>query len=311
MKANMPRKPTQRSSASPKTAQNSRQMKPLFVHCHIFYPELWPALKDCLLNIRPYPFDLFVTMVTEHAAVRADILACFPKARVSIVENRGYDVGPFIWALKQVRLDDYSLVVKVHTKRDMPVGSLLGTVNVGGSRWRRYALSFLQTPQTVARCIKAFADDDRLGMVADARLILAKDTAPQSTKVARDLLQSVGLTPQRMDFVAGTMFMARAKMLAPLTKLKLSVADTPDGYHQQMGAAHAMERFLGGLVWAQGYRIADVFSRHPRVGPAWDIARKISLFLFKQKVDKHGRYSIRICRLPVFVRRPRPTSRNP
>ena len=279
-------------------------MKPILVHCHIFYPELWAELKSRLLNIRPYAFDLFVTMVEDHKEIVADILKNFPEARIEIVANRGYDVAPFVHILRSVCLDDYSLVVKVHTKRDMPTGSLLGTVNVGGNRWRQYALSFLKTPQVFDKCVKAFDCNSKLGMVANAHLILKKDTNAESADKAADMLNDLEITKtSRTSFVAGTMFMVRASIMAPLQSLKADMADIPDDRHQQMGVAHAMERLFGGLVWAQGYEIADVYSSFPMTGHFWDILRKVSMFFFKRKVDKNGRYTIRICRIPVYSRK--------
>lgn len=92
-------------------------MKPILVHCHIFYPELWEELKSCIKNIAPNPFDLFVTMVEEHNDISKDIQNNFPKAHIDIVKNVGYDIFPFVSVLNKINLEDYSYVVKLHTKR--------------------------------------------------------------------------------------------------------------------------------------------------------------------------------------------------
>ncbi len=96
-------------------------IKPIFVHCHIYYPELWPELKTCIQNIHPYPFELFVTMVENHQRIINDILSSFPNAHIEIVENRGYDIGPFVYTLNKIVLDNYSYIIKLHTKRNIDV----------------------------------------------------------------------------------------------------------------------------------------------------------------------------------------------
>ena len=131
-------------------------MKPILIHCHIFYPQLWNELKQFILSISPHPFELFVTLVEEHFILEKDIHKTFPKAHIEIVANRGYDIGPFVHVLNKVDLDKYSYVIKLHTKRDMPIGAMLGTMNVAGKRWREYALSFLKTPQVFDQTLKAF-----------------------------------------------------------------------------------------------------------------------------------------------------------
>ena len=42
----------------------------------------------------------------------------FPLAKISIVENRGFDVGPFIKTISELNLDNYDFIVKLHTKRN-------------------------------------------------------------------------------------------------------------------------------------------------------------------------------------------------
>ena len=94
-------------------------MKPILVHCHIYYPEMWDELKVCIKNITPFPYDMFVTMVEEHSEIISDIKTTFSNAKIEIVENRGYDVGPFVHMINNVDLDQSSYVVKIHTKRDL------------------------------------------------------------------------------------------------------------------------------------------------------------------------------------------------
>lgn len=94
--------------------------KPILVHVHIYYPEMWYELRQCIQNIVPHSFDLYVTMVEEHQDIITDIKDSFPSAKIKVVENRGYDIYPFIKILNNLDMDDYSYVIHLHTKRDMP-----------------------------------------------------------------------------------------------------------------------------------------------------------------------------------------------
>ena len=131
-------------------------MKPILVHLHIYYNNLYEQLKQCIKNIEPYSFDLFVTMIEEDKGIIRDIRETFPDAKIQIVENRGYDIGPFIELINQVNLDNYDYVVKLHTKRNMPKGSLLHYFDVSGSKWRNYALDFISAANKFNYCIQEF-----------------------------------------------------------------------------------------------------------------------------------------------------------
>ena len=67
-------------------------------------------------NIGTYPYDLYITLVKENAALVKEIQAFHPATTVWQVENRGFDVGPFIYFLQHINLSDYDLVLKIHTK---------------------------------------------------------------------------------------------------------------------------------------------------------------------------------------------------
>ena len=63
-------------------------MKKLLVHLHLFYKELYPELKQCVLNLeRDYDYDFFVTMVENHQDLIDDLKTTFPKCKIIIVKN--------------------------------------------------------------------------------------------------------------------------------------------------------------------------------------------------------------------------------
>ena len=280
-------------------------MKPILVHCHIYYPEMWTELRECIKNISPFPFDMFVTMVEEHSDIISDINATFPNAKIEIVENRGYDVGPFIHVLNKVNLDDYSYVVKLHTKRDMAIGSLLNYFDVSGSEWRKYALDFISTANKFKYCIQEFEKNNNLGMVSNYHLICNKELDDKNTKKETiQLLKKLGYQADAYGFVAGTMFIIRAKLLAPLLKLQLTIKDfdIPDKKHSST-LAHTIERLLGCLVLIEKQKILDVLTPGQYFIPIHKLLLQLKFFAFRKKISSRGILTVKICKIPVYRRK--------
>lgn len=280
-------------------------MKPILVHLHIYYPHLYKELREYVSNISPHKFDLFVTMVEEHSDIISDIKATFSNAKIEIVENRGYDVGPFIRVLNQVNLDDYSYVVKLHTKRDMAKGSLLHYFDVSGSKWRNYALDFISTANKFKYCIQEFEKNNNLGMVSNYHLIFNKELYDKNAKKeVIQLLNKLGYQDTAYGFVAGTMFVVRAKLLNPLLRLQLNIKDfdIPDKKHSST-LAHTIERLLGCLVLIEKQKILDVLTPKQYLIPIQKLLLRLKFFAFRKKISSRGILTIKICKIPVYRRK--------
>ena len=185
-------------------------MKPILVHCHIYYPQLWPELKKCIQNIAGFPIDLWVTMVEENKKIISDIRQSFPDAHIQIVDNRGYDVGPFVHVLNQVDLNNYSYVVKLHTKRDIDYIFH----GMTGSHWRESLLKPFQSQEVFNAHLAAFEKNPKIGMQADYKLIIFHDIHDKEAKNnLKSFLRQKNWPILRYGFVAGTMFIARADLL--------------------------------------------------------------------------------------------------
>ena len=135
----------------------------LAVVVHVYYPEMWPELAVCVRNVGAC--DLVVTYVDEESV--AEARRDFPSARFIRCENRGYDVWPFVKALKVLDLDRYDLVVKLHTKRNIERAHVfaIGGTRLNGSAWRDRLLGFVKTPEAWAKTLTAFDDPDRKSVV--------------------------------------------------------------------------------------------------------------------------------------------------
>ena len=235
-------------------------MKTLVV-IHVFYPQFWPELRACADNVDGEK-DLVITYVDE-AAVAGARRDC-PAARFFRCENRGYDVWPFLKALRSVDLAGYDTVVKLHTKRDVDsaIRYRFNHATFNGAAWREYLLAFVKTRAAWRRTRRLLARP-RVGMVADRHVVMRRKdipiprTWPSFDKAAEWLGLPVEAARRRGQFVAGTMFAAKVEALRPLLAKPLAAGDfdPPAADHLTETFAHVMERALGLAVSKAGMRI--------------------------------------------------------
>lgn len=286
-------------------------MTPILVHCHIYYPQMWPELKECIHNIEPHPFKLFVTMVEKHPDIIDNVMVHFPNAHVEIVENRGYDIGPFVHIINQVNLDDYSYIVKLHTKRDIDINKPLFR-NMSGSKWRNALLSFIKTTEAFNQYLNVFEKNPNIGMQAHHTVIVHHDFFDKKAKKRmKQYLIEKHLPNIKYAFVAGTMFIAKASVFKDIQNLHLTVADFPDpkGEHKTQ-LAHVMERFLGYMVYKNKFVIQDGLLKpelehkfHKKEYIKMKFIYPIVRFFYQKKITKSGKIIIKICKIPVYRRK--------
>ena len=260
---------------------------------------MWKEIRELLANIEDYPYDLYVTMVEEDASITQDIKAFKPDTKIKIVENRGYDIGPFIDFLHDIDLDKYDLVLKIHTKNKAPgPRTYMANYIINRPLWAKLLThSLLGSPKQFKKNIMKFEKNDSLGMIGSKYLILS------NPKCSKDIMSQInqrleewGYQPVPMKFIAGTMFMCRAKLLEPIkNSYRLTDFEPTDGSVRDGTLAHVMERLFGCAITAQGYKIEGCGAFSPAV-----MLRKIYRFLYVGKQTKSGYHLIKICKLPVY-----------
>lgn len=283
----------------------------LFVHVHIYYPNLWNEIKEHLANIT-IPYDMIVTFVENHPEIEKDILTFKNDTKIMHVPNKGWDIGPFLIALQNISLNDYDYVIKLHTKRDLP--GLFSQNDIPcccfvknhlkyKNEWRQELLAFLQNKITFNNCLAAFEKNEKLGMTANFKIII--DQKERDKKVyneAKELLSRMGYANEDFNFVAGTMFMVRAKLLLPLLNIQKYIGEFAETKRQDISVtAHVLERVLGGLVCLQGYTIEDVFTKKQNFGFPWrEIFVSIFRFFFQYRITNSGYKTIKIFKIPIY-----------
>lgn len=238
-------------------------MKPILVHIHVFYPDMWWYVRRHLQSLLTYHNKIFITTVKDYPEIREDVSSLGINAQFIEVENRGYDVAPFLQVLKQVNLDEYSFIIKMHTKRDVLGRRFwIQGYEMTGAAWREYMYDFLKC-DNIHRCIDAFAKDPKLGMTSNFRLVL--DYEPAEDKCWQESLRIIqnclNIHNNTYSFVAGSMFMCRAHLMKPLQQLEFTSSDFEEHKaHNITTLAHIIERILGLVVCAQGYSIRDCYT---------------------------------------------------
>ena len=275
----------------------------LAVHLHLYYLDMWPEIKGYLANIGDYPYDLFVTLVAENPQLEEEIRQFKPDAKIWVVENRGYDVGPFIDFLHHIDLDKYDLILKLHTKNgNKGPDTKLNGLPVSRELWKKLLIeSLLETPEQFKKNVEMFKKNPDLGMIGSRHLITSKDTVLASLKARiNETMLALGFNePKPITFIAGTMFMSRANLLSPIkNNYKLADFDLTDGHVKDGTLAHVMERLFGCVIQAQGYKIkgCGLFSIEL-------ILRRIYHFVYANKVTNSGYHVIKIMKLPIFRRK--------
>ena len=261
----------------------------ILVHLHLYYHDMLDEMLMYIQNLEDYDYDLYVTVVDNDSEIIKIIKLFKTDSKVIIVENKGFDVFPFLTVLKAVNLQDYDYVVKMHTKRNMSKGVVLhGKYYIAsGSYWREKLLCFLESEESLKTAIWLLQDDDA-GMISHYRLI-DDEIGECNESRALELLKETGLPLLDKKFVMGTMFICKAELLNPLKNLKLQEFENSDSLKilnskRDGSLAHVYERLFGWIICSQNKKIIPLY--YPT------IKDRIVNYLIV-KISKYKKYIIR------------------
>ena len=234
----------------------------VLVHVHAFYADQVPGLTARLnaLLAAGERLDAFVTAPPGRAAeIKSLVAASLQSAKFVEVPNAGYDVAPFLEVLRRVDLADYDLVVKLHTKGrsySAPFTRLNGRY-LSDDFWADTLVNSLVGSVAIfARNREMFAADASIGMAGSCHCVVSGDC---DVMAANAELAKMGLPPvDSFDYVAGTMFVARASLLRPLLRCAPESFPESGGSGGDASPAHVMERAFGAMVAAQRFRVAPL-----------------------------------------------------
>lgn len=278
-------------------------MKKIAVHLHLYYVEQLSEILKRLKNLSDIEHDLFVTMVIDDEKTKRRILGVYPDAKIWRVDNRGYDIGPFIEFLHQINLDDYEYVLKLHTKGKKTSNyTYIKNKRLDNALWGKIMWdSMLKSKERIEKNIKILDSQKNVGMIGSAHCFSNEE------RHYLHLIDDINVAMKKMgfdeithlSFIAGCMFLCRAKLLKPLLVYFLNDFDETNGKIKDETLAHVIERAFGAIVEGAGF---DVFQIEEQTYFLSFLKVALKRLIFQKKITKSGKTIIKVCKIPVYIK---------
>ncbi|MDD5410515.1 MAG: glycoside hydrolase family 99-like domain-containing protein [Methylobacter sp.] len=224
---------------SPHVSDNNHSIA---VVIHTFYEDVFDEILGYLENIHSTSLKLYVTAPDDLVeSIRRKLLQQKYSFYILPVNNHGRDILPFIKIMPEVLQGGHDLLIKVHTKKSKH--------RQDGGVWRNDIFEKLLFESALIANIDYLANNPEIGILGPTGHIVPMNFywGSNATRVT-ELAARMGVdsdTLKSLNFVAGTMFIARTKAMIPL----LNIALTEEDFEQEDGQvdgtlAHAIERLF-------------------------------------------------------------------
>lgn len=227
----------------------------LLVIFHLYYEDQLDCFLDRMRFINGCEWDLLVTGPQLGDDVRKRISAFKPGTEYLVTSNVGYDIWPFIAAVKSVRLESYDLLLKLHTKNSNNEANRVNGIRLKDYEWRDFLLDgILRDSEVFRKALDAF-NNTSVGLVCNRSLLKeVSNGLYEDLRPLEEELGYLGITTEDRHFCAGTMFMARALPYKILQGDKVVESKFAAGVSHARGSmAHIYERIISILVADAGY----------------------------------------------------------
>ncbi|MGF0072095.1 rhamnan synthesis F family protein [Streptococcus orisratti] len=222
--------------------KNSR----ILVILHLFYPKSWKEIQEFLDNLSCYNYDLIVT--TTENMISNDVLNQIRKFKpsVSIIncENKGFDLRPFLLALKTVDLKEYDIVIKLQSKSTKRAFLYIYNQVFMRRDWFLDLFEGILSPKVIHNNIDILMNDDSVGLVSTDNLIV-HDPWHKVKMVQKTAKENGICVPDDYRFVAGTCFAMKARCLRNIQDFHWTDEHfSPVSNARGMSFAHFFERYI-------------------------------------------------------------------
>lgn len=238
-------------------------MKKVLVHLHIYYRDQTDYFIGKLSNICSCEWDLYVTMTELNSETESKLLSFKPDAHIMKVENRGYDVWPFIRVLKSVDLDKYDYILKLHTKNRSDASSRINGLSLDNYKWRDELVDpLLKSKKIFLKLLDNFDRYPEVGLMCSHLLYkhISNGLKEDMSKLDNEL-KRLGLNVKDKKFCAGTMFIAKSapyKLFQNDGLIDIGLFSDIPHSHSIGSMAHVYERILTMVVNAAGYKVKPI-----------------------------------------------------
>ncbi|PZU29988.1 MAG: hypothetical protein DI584_01280 [Stenotrophomonas sp.] len=226
--------------------------------CIVIHAWYLDALEELLEVIGRSGLDarIVITTTAEKAVGVRDLLGKHnldQRGEVTVFENRGRDILPFLHVADRLLNEGEELVLKLHTKRSTHLEN--------GDQWRREMVGALLANHAAPRIVDAFRTNPKLGLVAPAgHLLPVAGFIGGNGPLLSHLQVRLGLVDSIKDqmFASGSMYWVRLQALRPLLDAHLYPSEfEPERGQIDATLAHAVERVTGAATDAMGLQIRD------------------------------------------------------
>ncbi len=244
-------------------------MRKVLVQFHVYYHDQTDYFIEKLRNINGCEWDLYVTMNRHDATTEKKLTDFKPDVKIIQVENRGYDLWPFMKVIKSVNLDDYDYILKLHTKNGDCRTNRINGLGLKNYEWRNELVnSLLKSPVLFRKLLDTFEKRPEVGLIC-SHLLYKKvsEGLPEDLSELDRELDRLGLDVKERKFCAGTIFMARTrpyKLFQDNKAVSLGTFSEQSRTHSIGSMAHVYERILTMAVSAAGYKVHPVIIDWPK-----------------------------------------------
>ena len=205
---------------------------------HLYHVDLAREIMAHLERI-PENFDLFIS-ICDYAELNNVAASFSGKANnlfISVFENRGRDVLPFLTILKNIDYEQYSCVLKIHSKKS--------TYSSQGEIWRQKIFNnLLPNSSKVQDVIARFDANKAVGIIAPFEAYLSNEMywGANKEKLLKVMQNIMPTDEVELFFVGGTMFwFAPTALKAVVDSVSLDDFE-PEAGQQDGTMAHTIER---------------------------------------------------------------------
>ena len=230
------------------------------VHIHLFYPELTGHFIRLLRNF-PYNFKLVITSCSDFPEVKEKFQKAFKDVEYRVVPNKGRDLGAFIYALNEFNLEQYDLIIKLHSKsnkgQNLISPWLINNHQVLNRRYWRNSMEYALAgnKKQSAKLVKIF-EEGKTGLAGAKRFFTenARNTNETETAATFAVCEKLG-TEKKIAFFAGTIFAVKGEILTPLKAFSIDDFKAINESSENTSVEYCLERIFGSLAVTRNLKI--------------------------------------------------------
>ncbi|MDR2252125.1 MAG: glycosyltransferase [Endomicrobium sp.] len=273
---------------------------------HLYYLEQTDYFLEKLKNLDGFDYDLFITIPSIYTLEECSdeaiqkIKQFKPDAKIYIVGNRGYDIAPFFYALNKINLDEYEYIIKLHTKNNKSrnITCINDYPLTAQDFFNALVNDLIGTSKQIQKNIKILEENKEIGMLGSSVCTTSeKFYYNRFLSQINEILGKLKLKPaEKIKFVAGSMFIAKATLFKVLQKsIKSENFPETDNKIKDGTLAHVYERLFGAIIENQNYQI-----QRAGVSKYKYMFKKIKRKLYRNRISKNGNLTRQILFLPIY-----------